>query len=253
MVKVTFTPTDGKDYSGTITITSDAESQPTVALSGTGVKSSTPSVATPEAVDLGLSVKWASFNLGATKPEEYGDYYAWGEVETYYSSLNPLTWKPGKEAGYDWPSYKWCMGTTNTRTKYCPDPAYGYNRFKDNKTVLDLDDDAAHVALGGKWRMPTFAEWDELLNYCTWTWIDQDGVKGRLATSKKNGNTIFLPSAGFRNPSYFVERGVQGYYWSASLDPGNANNAYYIFISSNWVVDEEWLHCYGMTIRAVSE
>ena len=114
-------------------------------------------IGTPVAVDLGLSVKWAWFNLGASLPEEYGDYYAWGETEPYYSSLDPLTWKDGKEAGYYWLSYKWCMGSGDTMTKYCTESTYtyGYNGFTDGKTVLNLEDDAAHVNLGGKWRMPT--------------------------------------------------------------------------------------------------
>lgn len=182
-----------------------------------------PEIKTPEPVDLGLpsGLKWASFNLGATKPEEYGDYYAWGEVETYYSSLDPLTWKEGKEAGYNWASYKWCMGTYSTLTKYCTYSIYGYNRFTDGKTVLDPEDDAAHVNLGGNWRMPTSAEWEELIYKCTWTWTTQNGVNGRRITGP-NGNRIFLPAAGHWSDTnlYPWASGTvdsSGLYWSSSI------------------------------------
>lgn len=102
-----------------------------------------------EAVDLGLSVKWANVNLGASRPEEYGDYFAWGEV------------KP--KADYSWETYKWCKGSYDTMTKYCYDDSYGYNGFTDNKYTLDPENDAATVNWGGKWRMPTADEIVELI------------------------------------------------------------------------------------------
>ena len=181
-----------------------------------------PTIPVPEAVDLGLpsGLKWASFNLGATKPEEYGDYYAWGETEPYYSSQDPLTWKEGKDAGYNWASYKWCMGSSKTITKYCTDSSYGYNGFTDEKTILDPEDDAAHVIFGGSWRMPTDAEWMELMEYCTLTWSTQNGVEGQLVTAA-NGNSIFLPATGFRyNTNLGGNVGSGGYYWSSSLVTG---------------------------------
>ena len=176
------------------------------------------SVPVPEAVDLGLpsGLKWASFNLGATKPEEYGDYYAWGETEPYYSSLDPLTWKEGKEAGYAWSSYKWCIGDYKNLTKYCYDFYYGFNGFTDTKTVLDLEDDAASVNLGSGWRMPTDAEWTELRNNCTWTWTTQNGIAGRRVTAR-NGNSIFLPAAGYRSGTNLYDAGYDGEYWSSTL------------------------------------
>ena len=177
----------------------------------------------PEAVDLGLpsGLKWASYNLGASKPEEYGDYYAWGETEPYYISRDPLIWKEGKEAGYAWPSYKWCMGTNSTMTKYCNNSSHGYNGFTDTKTVLDPEDDAAYVNLGGNWRMPTFAEWEELMENCTMVWATKNRVKGLLVTAT-NGNSIFLPECGRysgitfeSSPSNSVWR---GYYWASDLN-----------------------------------
>lgn len=153
-----------------------------------------------EYVDLGLSVKWATCNVGANSSEEYGDYFAWGET------------KP--KDYYDWSTYKWCNGNYDNLTKYCTDSDYG---TVDNKTVLDLADDAAHANWGGAWRMPTLEEQKELINYCTWTWTTQNGVKGYLVTSKKNGNSIFLPAAGFRSDSDLYSAGSYGYYWSSSL------------------------------------
>ena len=135
-------------------------------------------------VDLGLSVKWATCNVGANSPEEYGDYFAWGET------------KP--KDSYKWSTYKWCNGSKDKLTKYCKESYYGR---VDNKTVLDLVDDAAHVNLGGAWRMPTKEEIRELKDNCTWTWTTQNGVNGYLVTSKKNDNSIFLPAAGYRSGS----------------------------------------------------
>lgn len=224
-VTVTFTPTDDKDYNGSITITSDADSQPTIAVSGKGIKQS--SSETFEAVDLGLSVKWANMNLGAKKPEEYGDYYAWGETELYYSNLNPLTWKEGKELGHAWESYKWCKGDQNSMIKYNTSSDHGYEDFTDGKTVLDLGDDAAHVHLGGKWRMPTYEECLELVNSCSRTGVTQNGINGYLITGN-NGNSIFFPAAGYLSGKYKMEVGTRGYYLSSTLYPAFTYGAWRI-------------------------
>ena len=119
-------------------------------------------------------MKWATCNVGASKPEEYGDYFAWGEVEPYYNgdSQNPTDWKSGKTEGYSWSSYKYCKGEDYDLTKYCNNSSDGYNGYTDKKTFLDPEDDAAHMNWGGSWRMPTKAELEELqnTNNCTWTW-----------------------------------------------------------------------------------
>ena len=139
-------------------------------------------MAKAEYVDLGLpsGTKWATFNLGATKPEEYGDYYAWGATETWYSRLSPeLTWKTGKEGGYtvgNVPSDNW--------TKY------------NTATYLQPDDDAAYANWGSNWCMPTMEQWQELFENCTCVESTRNGVSGYLVTSNKNSNTIFLPSTG---------------------------------------------------------
>lgn len=123
-----------------------------------------------EYVDLGLSsgTLWATCNVGATKPEDVGDYFAWGET------------RPKEE--YNWETYKWCKGRYDTQTKYCTDSDHG---TVDNKSILELSDDAANVNWGGDWRMPTKEELDELHTECTWTWTTQNGVKGCKITSKK--------------------------------------------------------------------
>lgn len=143
-----------------------------------------PAPADVQAVDLGLpsGLKWASCNVGAEKPEDYGNYYAWGEVLP--------------KENYSWATYKYANeASSNKLTKYCDNTKYGDNGFTDNKTALDLEDDVAHVNWGGNWRMPTDDEWSEL-NNCTWTWVTQNGVNGYLVASKTNGNSIFLPAAG---------------------------------------------------------
>ena len=194
----------------------------------------------PEMVDLGLSVKWASFNLGATKPEEYGNHYAWGEV------------KP-KEI-YNWSTYKWCMGSSNTLTKYCLDPNYGYNGYTDDNTILDPEDDAATVNLGAGWRMPTDAEWNELRRYCTWTWTTQNGVNGRLVTAS-NGNSIFLPAAGYwldTNPDIYSV-GEEGSYWSSSYIKDSPSYAWFVGFYFNEVYRYWSNRCGGSSVRAVSD
>ena len=206
----------------------------------------------PQAVDLGLSIKWADCNVGAFSPEGYGDYYAWGEVEPYYSSQDPLTWKEGK-TGYNLASYKWCNGASKKQTKYCPADKADYwdgEGSPDGKIVLEPEDDAAHVILGDKWRMPTDAEWTELRTECTWTWTTQNGVKGRLVTGK-NGNSIFLPAAGvwFDTKLY----GSYGRYRSSSLDSGYPSAALGIDLNSDGVSRDYGSRCLGQSVRPVSE
>ena len=185
-------------------------------------------------VDLGLSVKWATMNVGATSPEEYGDYFAWGETQ------------PKEE--YNWSTYKWCEGSYDTQTKYCTDSKYG---TVDNKTILELSDDAANANWGGSWRMPTEAEQDELRTECTWTWTTQNGVKGYKVTSKTNGNSIFLPAAGYRYDSDLYRAGSNGHYWGGSLYTSRSYYAYYLGFGSSsvsWYYNERG---YGQSVRPV--
>ena len=190
-------------------------------------------------VDLGLSVKWATCNVGASKPEEYGDYFAWGET------------KPNDY--YDWSTYKWCRGTCDTQTKYCT--AY-WNGTTDNKTTLDLSDDAARVNWGGSWRMPTDAEMTELREQCTWTWTTQNGVKGYKVTSKKFGYTnksIFLPAAGYYYYNARRYAGSYGYYWSSSLNTGDSYYAYDLYFGSDSVYRYYNNRSCGFSVRPVCQ
>ena len=200
---------------------------------GNEIKFTTLDKIQTEAVDLGLSVKWATFNVGAIKPEDYGYYFAWGETE-------PKT-------TYDWSTYKWCNGSSSTLTKYNNRSGYG---TVDNKTVLDKEDDAAAVNWGGAWRMPTKEEQDELRNNCTWTWITQNGVNGYKVTGT-NGNSIFLPAAGYRYDSSLSSAGSSGYCWSSSLYADYASGA--CFVRFYWT-DVDWgsyERCTGRSVRPV--
>lgn len=183
-----------------------------------------------EWVDLGLSVKWATCNVGATKPEEYGNYYAWGETKT--------------KTAYDWSTYFDTTDGGSTFTKYTTD----------GKTVLDLEDDAARANWGGAWRMPTDAEWTELLENCTRTWTNDyngTGVAGRIVTSKINGNSIFLPAAGSRNDESLGDAGYYGRYWSSSLFTVFPDEAWFVFFSSDYVDRDFFYRLHGLSVRPV--
>ena len=193
---------------------------------------------TPEAIDLGLSVKWASFNLGAAKKEDFGYYYAWGETE-------PKDY-------YDWANYKW-GDAKDKLTKYVSlfDTE---NSYHDGKYVLELPDDAAYVNLGKDWRMPSMEEWYELRDNCTWEWTTEFGVGGQKVTSKKNGKYIFLPAAGYAFRNTYLGKGSEGDYWGSSF--------FYSTPVSSSIIDADFgenltswqgsnRRCYGLTIRPV--
>ncbi len=250
-VDITFKPTKEKTYSGTWKIENTDKAfngnskHQEIKLSGKGVKAP----AGPTIVDLGLSVQWASYNVGATKSDEYGDYFAWGETAPYYSSLSPLSWKSGK-TGYNWASYKFNPsgdGTTFTR----------YNG-SDSNTLLP-EDDAATAAYGGKWRMPTAAEWKELMDNCTWEWktID-DGYasNGYVVTSNiagYQGNNIFLPATGLLgNDGILSVPGYSSVYWSSSLSRSRSDVAQRIWIGSSAIEMDYLSYRYSAeSIRAV--
>lgn len=196
-------------------------------------------IVTPEAVDLGLSVKWATFNLGATSPEEYGDYYAWGEVET--------------KKNYNWSFYKWSRESTTILTKYCPNNKTNYwagTDSPDGKTELEPVDDVVNVTLGGNWRMPTEVEWTELRTQCSWVWTKQNSVKGMIVTGP-NGNSIFLPAAGCMRESYKDYLGSDGYYWSSTLDTDSPPHAGDMSFDSDDVSQRHDVRCNGFSVRPV--
>lgn len=206
------------------------------------------SIYEPEAIDLGTGVKWASFNLGATAPYEYGDYYAWGEKEPYYSSLKPLSWKLDMAEGYSWKIYKFCTGADSHKlTKYCSVDSYWDSTLKPdgpdgNENLLPEDDAAAcDKRLSGKWRMPKLSdfqalmalegkpdyEFDRFVKYA-------DGVKdsegreiyGLRIRQISTGNTLFLPAAGYCNGTTTGEDATSmGCYWSTQLNDGKPDCA----------------------------
>ena len=190
-------------------------------------------------VDLGLpsGLKWATMNVGATKPEEYGEYFAWGETQP--------------KSNYSWSTYKFELGTdyNGPFSKYITNSSYG---TVDNKTVLDPEDDAAHVNWGGSWRMPAEAEWTELRTQCTWTWTTQNGVNGRLVTGP-NGKSIFLPAAGFRIDSNLFNAGSYGNCWSSSLDTDYPLYAWRVYFYSDLVYRINYDRFLGFSVRPVTE
>lgn len=200
-----------------------------------------------EWVDLGLpsGLKWAICNVGATTPEEYGHYFAWGEVD-------PIEY-------YDWSTYKYCNGSASTLTKYCTNSDYGKDGFTDNKTVLDPEDDAATVNWGGVWRMPTQDEFADLLENCTWMPTLQNGVNGHKVVGP-NGNLIFLPATGFMFDDSLEFAGERGYYWLSSLYADESYASYLVCFDledededkdelSNSALPRFW----GFTIRPVCQ
>lgn len=206
----------------------------------------------PEIVDLGLpsGLKWASFNLGASKPEECGGYYQWAGLEDLFdTSIYPYWDNCPYHSGLD-PFTGWM--------KYIPiaDSSYWSGTGSpDNKTVLDLEDDVAHVRLGGKWRLPTGNDYVELFDNCTSEWTILNGVNGRKFTSKNNGNSIFLPAAGYFNFFVFMG-GSEGIYWSSSLYSG-ATGVAHAALTLEFDSDGTYFVIYprysGYSVRPVSE
>ena len=165
-----------------------------------------------ECVDLGLSVKWATCNVGANTPEEYGNYYAWGETSTK-SSYN-----------FD-----------NCKTWDC-----SLSDIRGNSSY-----DAARANWGGSWRLPTMAECDELAYNCTCLWTTQNGVAGMRFTSKRNGNSIFLPAAGWRIGPSMYGAGGHGYYWSSTPYESDTQSAYDLYFDSGGSALTDWYYRNG--------
>lgn len=192
-----------------------------------------PAVSTKDWVDLGLpsGTLWATCNVGANSPEEYGDYFAWGE--TFSKDY------------YDWTTYKWCIGGMDGITKY----SYGVNGFADFKSELEPEDDVAYVHWGPSWRMPTKAQQDELREHCTWTWTTQNGVNGYLVIGP-NGNSIFLPVAG-NSCEELPCNAESGGYWSRTLNIEVNQVAYFLYFDSENVRLSCHNRSIGFPVRAV--
>ncbi|MBP5518145.1 MAG: DUF1566 domain-containing protein [Bacteroidales bacterium] len=185
-----------------------------------------------EYVDLGIvvggkKIKWATCNVGAANPQDYGDYFAWGETttKTDYKS--------------DWSNYFDTSDGGFTFTKY---------NIDGGKTVLDLEDDAANANWGGSWRMPTNAEMNALLALSK-EWVTYEGVNGYKFTG--NGKTLFLPAAGFRLDTDLGYAGSRGYYWSSSLR--GSDYAWRVYFDSGAARSSSYSRYYGQPVRPVTE
>lgn len=229
--------------SGTATIRATAND-------GSGVFASCSVVVFAEKVDMGIKTSdgktlyWSTRNLCESgfvnSPEEYGDYYAWGETEP--------------KGNYSWSTYKFGTSVSGPLSKYNTIRSYGGSI--DNKTVLEPEDDVAHVKLGGNWRMPTDEEWTELRTKCTWTWVEnykRTGINGRLVTAT-NGNSIFLPAAGGLKSTDHYSAGSYGCYWSSSLYTDDPYRAWNVVFNSDDVYNRYYDPRYrGQSVRPVSE
>ena len=189
-------------------------------------------------VDLGLSVDWCTCNLGATSPEQFGAYYAWGETDV--------------KSEYSWGTYKWCKGTENSLTKYCSDSDFGYNGFVDNKSKLEFEDDAAYANLGTDYRIPSCQDWYELLDMCTWDWTSNylgTGVSGYIVTSTVTGYTdksIFLPAAGYQ---WYPSCGAGQYMTSEIVEDTSGRYYEILYFEQNEIICCHYNNCYTCNSR----
>lgn len=174
-------------------------------------------------VDLGLSVKWAGWNVGATSPEEYGGYFAWGELE--------------EKSDYSVDTYQYYDQANKV-----------YQFIGDN--ISGTQYDVARTQWGGNWRMPTKEEFQELVDRCDWEWAKYNGVSGQKVIGP-NGNSIFLPAAGYRFGRNFSYRGSDGHYWMGDFYRDDSKNAYFLYFYYGY---EHWNYDYrfdGFSVRPV--
>ena len=192
-------------------------------------------------VDLGLpsGLLWATCNVGAEKPEDYGDYFAWGETIA--------------KSDYSWSTLKYCNDKAGESfSKYVTKSSYG---TVDNKTVLESSDDAAVANCGDGGRMPTHAEWEELFDNCIWTWTEMEGHNGCKVTSKRNGRFIFLPAAGRREDESVDDAGSMGYYWTSTLHGKYMYSAWCSYFDESRTYPsyyDYYSRYYGFSIRPVA-
>ena len=190
---------------------------------------SCPDANHPHLIDLGLpsGTKWACCNVGASTPEGYGNYYAWGETQP--------------KSVYNWDTYQ-----------------YGYYNYDDDYShlvnigsdIAGTGYDAATANWGAPWHMPTLTQIQELRNNCTSVWTTQNGVNGRKFTGP-NGGTIFLPAAGYRWSSELDDAGSYGYYWSSALYESSPNFAYELDFYSGYASWDFDNRNYGRSVRPV--
>ena len=191
-------------------------------------------------VDLGLSVKWATCNIGADKPEEHGEYFSWGETEN--KRIN------------NWETYRFTEGDKNEISKYCSNSQYGWHELADSLSALEPDDDVAHKKWGGNWRIPTKAEMKELLDNCTWTWTTRNDINGYLVTGKKPGYTdrsIFIPVTGAYDNGKLFGSKDHGHYWSRNCGTLYPADAYTLELSVREASVGMESRCQSLAVRPV--
>ena len=226
----------------------DSDIRPIIALDNSGILFFEGVKVIPEGfVDLGLpsGILWSTKNIGATNGNTaeswYGDYYAWGETET--------------KDDYSWSTYKYANGANNKLTKYCNVSKFGNNGFTDGLTQLVPKDDDAATVTNSAWRMPTEEDFEELVAGTTSSWVTGyngiSGLKGKVFTSKINGNTLFIPAAGVRYDSGIDYIGSCCFLWSSSLYLDNPNNAYYLDFNSGSIGMSNSNRCDGFSVRPV--
>ena len=225
----------------------DNPTRPIIALDSNGILFAEGKSPVPEGfVDLGLpsGTFWSTKNIGATNGDTaeswYGDYYAWGEIET--------------KANYSWGTYKYANGANNKLTKYCNDPAYGNEGYTDGLTQLVSEDDVA-TQTNSAWRMPTKEDFEELIAGTTNSWVTNykgiSGLNGKVFTSKVNGNTLFIPAAGSHSSSNIFNVGSHCILWSSSLHLNIRNNAFDLSLYSlgiNLIYDSRYM---GLSVRPI--
>lgn len=194
----------------------------------------TPNVADSEFVDLGLSVKWAKCNIGALREDLYGSYFAWGETKT--------------KQVYSWNTYSLCDSSHTALTKYCSNRQYGKDGFTDGKTFLEAADDAATVLKGSAYRLPTYDDYLELKDNCSWKKESVNGHWGYRITGP-NGNSIFLPYAGYRSGQMRFNDGNDGYYWLGQTPADD--DAYLMLLDGVTIYVTQHQRAFGYSIRPV--
>ena len=197
-------------------------------------------------VDLGLpsGTLWATCNVGASKPSDYGQYFQWGDISGYTTD-QVGTGDGQKKFASDWSDYKWYLSGSEEEGNL------KFRKYSTTGATLELEDDAAHANMGGDWHMPTPTQISELLNNTTNTWTTQDDINGRLFTSK-NGNSIFIPAAGFAWGGSVFDRGSDGSVWSSVLSSSDVDYGQNLnFYSDNAGLGNDGGRNYGFSVRGV--
>ena len=189
-------------------------------------------------VDLGLpsGTLWTTMNVGASKPSDFGLYFQWGDTQGYDKDYIE---KSHKTKNFSWNDYKWYNGST-------------FTKYAEEGDVLDLEDDAAHVNMGGEWHMPSPEQIKELLDNATTTWTTLDGVNGMTFTSKKDGSkSIFIPAIGGAYEGTVFNSNRNGYVWSSMLSTDFVDNGQYLYLNSEDTGLYEDNRCSGCCVRGV--